>query len=94
MPPDRLLDQRFLTTHPETEAWWARREKCQGCHNLIGESQLSRGSDGMRCRAAPARVSWQPKAEYSYCIDARSEGPCGPSALLWQPIRLTALVEP
>ena len=79
-----LLDQRFLTIHPATSAWWDQREKCESCRWL----NLREGTEGegvMRCTAV--RVDQRATRDLlgAYCIDVRSEsGLCGPDAKLYQ----------
>ena len=88
-----LLDQRFLTLHPATAAWWEQRERCESCRWC----SLREGNDGegmMICLAAPQPdehvrrmlAARRSHAVHLYCIDARDEsGPCGPDAKLHQP---------
>lgn len=72
------IDDRFLRSHPETDRWNERREKCEGCRFVI----KSNGS--MRCAAVPTRkVQRKGKSDYAFCIDAR-DGACGSGADLWE----------
>lgn len=85
------IDTRFLSVHPDTAAWWRRRDKCEGCANLV-KPETATGVKAMRCSASPRedkgvgaaaarRGNWQ---DLHYCIDARLPGmACGPRAALF-----------
>jgi hypothetical protein len=82
------IDQTFLSPHPETVAWQARREKCRSCKHLL-KSPSVKGKEHdpfMRCGLWPLVSVQQPgKLHYAYCIDARLPGAqCGPDAALWR----------
>jgi hypothetical protein len=62
------IDERFLTVHPATAAWWERRSSCESCRHL----KLREGHEGegvMRCTAV--RVDQRASRDLlgAYCID-------------------------
>jgi hypothetical protein len=80
------LDDRFLTVHPATSAWWAQRSRCRKCESHHVQTE-SCGATMERCAAVADRKPG-PKARgdgMAYCIDARLDGaPCGPKAELFK----------
>ena len=86
------IDERFLTVHPATAAWWERRSSCESCRHL--RLKRGEGNEGvMRCAVAKHpdpqvrhMLVVRPGVDLRpYCIDARSEkGSCGPDAALWE----------
>lgn len=92
----KIIDERFLSVHPATLAWWDQREQCERCAHM----HLSAGAHNeavARCWVAP-RTQYGLSVErmhsargivHVYCIDARSpDGACGPDAKLFAPIPL------
>ena len=74
------IDERFLTLHPATAAWWDRRARCESCRHLLVTAHHE-GERIMRCRLAKQGGA----NGAQYCIDARSEeGICRPEARLWE----------
>lgn len=71
------IDTQFMTVHPATEAWWARRKMCKACKHLDDNGGV------MTCRKTVSNLPGRRRLEY--CIDARSEGgACGPDAVLFK----------
>ena len=85
------IDERFLTIHPATQAWWAQRGRCESCRHCVSGTSHE-GESVMRCAATPMNHPHQGVAKMheargslTYCIDARlPKQPCGPKARLWE----------
>ena len=74
------IDERFLSVHPATAAWWDQRAKCRTCAHLVLVDGHE-GEEDMRCR----QMRQNGPRGHGYCIDARSEeGICRPEARLWE----------
>lgn len=81
------IDTRFLTVHPSTAAWWARRDKCRACAHYMPSIEHQKDRGGERCGALmmPNAVRTG-RSIAAYCVDARSEGArCGPGAAMFTP---------
>lgn len=90
----RMLDERFLSVHPRTVAWWAEREQCRRCVHcvevVIDAGQHQGASVSQRCArgSSPGPYRSRVLTDSAACIRMRDEGqPCGPEGALFEPKR-------
>lgn len=91
----RLIDTRFLTLHPVTAAWHARRDKCRQCKHHHQDDAKLYEHKAERCHAYKlTRTSRGRAPSFELCVDARATaderddglaGLCGPAAVLFEP---------